>query len=510
LHANYDKAFLDLTADVPEVCLHFGPEGTATKRIAQPQIHLRWYKLASSLDTAMWVDKLLARGRAPLVVLGGDTSDRAVTLASILRERQSHWGGAPPLLVITTASADRYYPGEDQTGSLTETYPKLMDLYKGRTFRFGFTNTRMADAVLDFLHQHPEVWLPVNSEPGYLAGVVAGAAGTSWSVLANLSAGGYFRTHALYTVAWLDDRYSQDLSDRFAKVFLDKFAASLAIPFASDWERTRDDILVAMAATPLVERDVIPYGVGDYSLPNPPEARAAGQFLANTTRFRRQRQMLALPTGSQHARRFLRTLCGMAPVDTRNLVVISGDSINFNNIYRDRDLAWNVLDMPVPLVFFSHRNPVSERAGFGRRVSDQARVAATGTQDLLLYADIVQALAAAAFQNGALVGDPDVLRDHLARTKWYRGQVESPAFCPVPAESVNLFNTEGDRNRHTGEHIVWLRPEFTGDLVQMQATITVWRVPAADPLSQWHPAAAPLHVSYNTISSQGLAGNGAD
>ena len=60
------------------------------------------------------------------------------------------------------------------------------------------------------------------------------------------------------------------------------------------------------------------------------------------------------------------------PAEIQDLVVITGDSISFNNVYRDGDLEWNVLDMPVPLIFFSHRNPIDESAGFRQRTDAQA------------------------------------------------------------------------------------------------------------------------------------------
>src|ERR1700687_4927522 len=84
--------------------------------------------------------------------------------------------------------------------------------------------------------------------------------------------------------------------------------------------------------------DRIDYSVGDFLEPNPSEAQAVGLFLENNPHFRDQPQLLALPTGAQRARRFLRTLCRRAPMEVRNVVVVTGDAVNFNNIYRDRDL----------------------------------------------------------------------------------------------------------------------------------------------------------------------------
>jgi hypothetical protein len=249
--------------------------------------------------------------------------------------------------------------------------------------------------------------------------------------------------------------------------------------------------------------------VGDYNLPNPAEAQAAGRFLANTAaQLHRKHYMLALPSGSQHARRFLRTLCGIAPLDTHNLVVITGDYISLNHVFRDRDLAWNVLDIPLPLVFFSHRNPISERAGFDRTGTNAE--ALTGTQDLLLNVDVFQALLQAAFHKGRFLADPEGLPANLRETRWYHGEAFNPGFTDIPAGAVPLFNAEGDRNKHTGEHVVWLRPQFADNQVLMQATITVWRIPGDDPQGSWRLAGPPLSITYNTLKSQGFAAHAAD
>jgi hypothetical protein len=480
LRANFEQAFLDLTAEVPEVSLWFQGRENAV-------LWLRWYKLASGVGTRAWLDKLISRQRPPLAIVGGDTSDRAVRMARTLQEYVDAWGKPAPLFLITTATADRFYRdvGGAQEGLTDARNPKLIDIYKKRSFRFAFTNTRMAEAIMEFLHEHTDVWLRVKSDPAYVAGIVGN--GSPWTCLCGLAAGNYFQPQALYIFEWMDDRYSVDLADRFAKAF------GAARPSAAS------------------DLDKIPYGVGDFNLPNPQEAQAAGRFLANTSgSLHRQHQILALPTTSQRARRFLRTVCATAPLESRNLVVISGDAIDFNDIYRDRNLAWNVLDMPVPLVLFCHRNPIAERVGFHRHVVEEDRTAETGTQDLLLFIDLFQALIQAAFQDGRLLADPDILHSRLQRTKWYGGKAYNPGFTQAPAGAFDLFNAEGDRNPHTGEHIVWLRPEFAGDQVAMAATITIWRIPSSDTSGRWRRVGQPLHVSYNTVAPHGNAGHAAD
>jgi hypothetical protein len=470
LEANFDRAFLDPTADIPEVGLYFQGHKQAV-------LWLRWYKLSSEIGSKVWVPKLAARKPPPLAILGGDTSDRAVHQGGLLRDHLADWQGKPPLFLITTATADRHYrggyrPGGSPDDSLTrKSWPKVMEVYKDRSFRFSFTNTRMAEAVMEFVQEHPELWLTVKREPTLAAAVIGD--GTTLGSLSCLAAGGYFRSYHLYAPAWADDTYSLDLADRFIDVFLEKFVGE------------RDP-------STSFRNSYIAYGVGDYYLSNPREVMEIGIFLAHVGGFRHHNQMVVLPTTSQRARRFLRTLCSMAPQDLRNLVVMSGDAITFNNIYRDRDLAWNILDMPVPLVFFSHRNPITQAAGFGQKVDNY--ISTTGTQDLLLYADILNALLQAAFQNQVLTADADALKQRLQATRWDKGRIFNSGFTTAPDDSIDLFTSEGDRNSKTGEHVVWLKPEFSGNRVEPRASITVWRIGAEG----WHRAGAPLEVEYNT------------
>ena len=47
---------------------------------------------------------------------------------------------------------------------------------------------------------------------------------------------------------------------------------------------------------------------------------------------------------------------------TGRFLVVNGDAIDFNTVYRDGNLTWPVQDLPFQLVFFCHRNPVYEEA----------------------------------------------------------------------------------------------------------------------------------------------------
>ncbi|MCS7044722.1 MAG: hypothetical protein NZO58_00040 [Gemmataceae bacterium] len=451
------RAFLDLTADVPEISVSFGAG----------KLWIRWYKLSGEADSRQWIAHLLARGRPPLMVIGGDTSDRALALAQALHARADQWPGPAPLFLITTATAERYVP-KDRTGGLAsyDQWPLLMDVYPGRTFRFAFTNTRMVQAVLDFVQNTPQVWPQKNHDPAFLAGVVAGA--DAWHSLALLIAGGHWQPYYLYTLAWGDDGYSLDLREAFSRQFTQSLRSSQG-----------QEEFIKFDDAP------IPYGAGDPYQPNPREHLAATAFLANRGVLRDRQHLLVLPTGAQRARRFLRTLCQRAPLEMRNVVVVNGDAISFNTIYRDRAVAWNILDVPVPLVFFSHRNPTDHTAGF------EPHAAATGTQDLLLYLDLLQAVVYGCFRQERIVTDADEVGERLRRLRWHSGRLLPPTDAPGGHETL-FFTAEGNRSARTGEHVVWLRPAFEATRNLPRATITVWRL--GD--SGWQLAEPPLEVDY--------------
>ena len=477
---NFDKAFLPLTADVPEVALYFDDA---------PDIKLwiRWYKLSGENPSPTWFDKLIQRGTPPLAIIGGETSDRALYQSRALQDVRAQWPGPPPLYFITTASAERYYPRDYQTGEVPHpTWPKLMEVYDKRTFRFCFPNTRIVEAVLDFVHQNPQVCAPPWTEPQVVwrRGIVA--QGRPLGSLAILSAADYFQPYFLSTLFWADDGYSKDLGEIFLQIFSEQNRqpnSSFTEPY----------------------NDYIHYSVGDFLEPNPQEALAVGLFLAHNPRFRDQPQLLALPTGAQPARRFLRTLCRRAPTEIRNAVVVTGDAINFNNIYRDRDLAWNIQDMPVPLVFFSQRNPIDAQAGFGQKGAD-GLINNTGTQDVLLYRDLIEALVLAAFNRGGqpclLTSDADQFLERLGHTRWYKGRIQSDLVPPDQPKAVPFFDAAGNRRADTGEHVIWLRPVFEGNRNLPEAFLTVWRAGGEQPDRTWRTFAPPLHLLYDRPSQE--------
>jgi len=473
LHADLDHVFTERTTDVPELALRL-------RDADAPALWIRWYKTSSELDARAWLEALAQRERPPVAILGGENSESALSLGRLLAEYRGRWSGPAPLFLITTATADRY-ARENQTSVAPLTAPgtpKLMNVYKGRSFRFSFTNSRMAAVVMAFVKDHPEVWSLSLSAAALPAGAVATA--DSLACLALLSCRDELPPICLYAVAWADDPYSIDLADRFGDVFRKRLEGSMSPATAADPGAAR------------ITHDVVAYGVGDRDRPNPVEAHAIDSFFDSYPLLHGWRELLVLPTGTERARRFLRTVANQGPEQITRLVVLSGDAITFNNVFRDRDAAWNVQDMPLPVVFFSHRDPIDAEAGFRSRPNPNDRSATTGTQDLLLYRDIIEALLLAAGPGPATLNDAEQTLQELRRLHWRGDRLH------LQDKGIPFLDADGNRHQGTGEHVVWLQPQRRNGRVLAQATISVWGLrPDRQGPSRWRPAGEPLTVLYD-------------
>lgn len=427
LVADVSGAFLDMTTGVPEVSL--------SMHGSERRLRIRWYKLTSETGIEHWVRELAARDPPPLAILGGGSSDRARDLALALK-KQDGWKGSPPLLLITTATADAVQV-ESEAGSPPMAGqpdpPKLTAIYAGRTFRFCFQNSQMAEAIVDFVWSQPD--LRPHGDPSR----IARRAGVSWAGAKRLDT--FLGTFGLlpplvptqvFTVGWDDDPYSLDLAERFQRVLIHP-------------ERGVNNVTEYYNA----------YSVGDYNEPNRQEAGVVTKLAQDISHSPRERRMLVLPTLVQPARRILRKLAISNPAAVRNVVAVTGDSINFNNIYRDRHVTWNVQEMPLPLVFFCHQDPVAWD-DVNWQTPDLARRARSATDDVLLNSEMLR-LIVTAWPSTRTPTDPDDFAKNL------RGL--SPAF----------FAPDGNRLGGSGEFVVCLRPHFKGEEVLPSATVEVWR-----------------------------------
>jgi hypothetical protein len=443
----------------------FPPETTAVPELAlsvpgtRGRLLFRWYKLTSDWKTGEWVRVLSQRQPPPLAIIGGSSSDPAIELANCLAEQPRPNQG--PLLLLTTATA---IEGQKRDGSSLP----LTEIYNQRTYRFCFTNQQMAEAVTDFLWSRDE--LRPDGDTYYLT-------------------------------PWEDDAYSLDLAARFIAA-MDPRAGTRSAARAWAWHAgvlatggIPPGLGLVPAARPaaLSALEPIYCGVGTFDQPNHWEAEVAHNLLVERLPHDlAQRSVLVLPAASaQPARRFLRALMRLAPTQARRFVVATGDAIAFNTIYRDRNVAWPIQDLPFDLVLFCHRNPVDSEAGF-QAEGDRGT---TGTEDVLLYGDIIEALAQAAFRDGDLPDKAGELGERLRQLHWSPDE-DRVAF---DTDGPSLFDERGDRCSGTGEHVVWLQPSMEGNRIQPQATITVWSASTRGP-GRWQPTKAPLRVDYEITS----------
>ena len=316
------NAFPSHTTATPELAVKLGS--------SQARVWFRWYKLTGDTGTGEWVKALGQRRPPPLAIIGGSSSDRARDLARELNALQAGLP-SPPVLLITTATADqvdREEGGHD-----------LMGIYPQRSFRFCYTNRQMAEAVTEFIWQHPD--LRPDSEP-------------------------------VYSAHWEDDPYSEDLFERFHEVLgPDRFGgrmmqARTAQGVARDvgWlagHLAGDGILPGLGLETFCRPPgpywsmPIPYSVGNPDQPNRWEVEAAERLMDERDQHLTQRKpLLVLPAIPKPAYRFLHALVRISHKEARRFIVATGDAIDFDTVYRDRNLKWPIQDSAFyPRVFLS-------------------------------------------------------------------------------------------------------------------------------------------------------------
>jgi hypothetical protein len=441
-----DQAFPPQSAVTPELVL--STPGRAGR------LCIRWYKLTGDQDTRYWTRLLLDRQPPPLAIIGGNTSSAGIELARCLAEETAERKQTEraPLLLLTTATAD------DLPASHPNEFP-LNSVYPGRTFRFCFTNGQMAQAVTEFLRQRPDLWPDMDP---------------------------------VYMVHWHDDPYSRDLSRRF----LEALRKPAAIGAAGDWARAAS---AAAGSGPFLDLahwargsfrlDTpaswgLPHSIGTFDRPNRLEVAEASRLMRmKLEHFPEQKQpLLIVPGASGPARRFLVAMRRASPDEARRFVVATGDAIAFNTIFRDRNIAWPIQDLPFRLVLFCHRNPVDRQAGFPldrlKKLHDSSELKGelAGTEDLLLFNDLVDALGFAwrkiLVHEGAPAGEltAAALGAALRETHWRR------SIDRVSSEERRLpfFDAQGNRLSGTGEHVVYLRPVVRGNAQLAEAVVEVW------------------------------------
>jgi hypothetical protein len=436
------QAFPRETTAVPELALRL--------RAVPGQIWIRWYKITGEQNNAQWIHVLCQRTPPPLAIVGGASSDVARDIARALAKAQAA-GHSTPVFLVTTATAD-VVDAEPVEGKAFSMGVEMTKIYAGKTFRFCYTNRQMAEAVTDFLWQDEA--LRPDAEP-------------------------------IYMTYWEDDPYSEDLCQRFRDVFqnlgygaeLTAWRRARAVAREWVWSAGRlgtGGVPVGLEFAGLVHGPFdepgpfftpsIPYSVGSFEHPNYWEEEAAEKILDAFHRQTEQdKPLLIVPAVQQPARRFLRAVVRIAPLEARRFVVATGDSLDMNVVYRDRLLNWPIQDLPFALVFFAHRNPVDPRAFEAddeRAAPDASGRSSSGTHDLLLNYDIMEALAECLGHEVPAEGGAEALAERLRRSKQYDGRPR--------------FDAQGNRPGGTGEFVVHLQPIREGHRVLPRAVLRVW------------------------------------
>jgi hypothetical protein len=165
--------------------------------------------------------------------------------------------------------------------------------------------------------------------------------------------------------------------------------------------------------------------------------------------------LLVLPAVTQPARRAIRAFAADSPLIGQRLVAVTGDGVSFNTVFRDADVAWPVQELSIPLVFFAHQNPVAWDDD--REVpSEIALHPQTGTDDVLLFADMIRVIAEAIY-----IGDKVKHADKL--------------LAKLRAQQPGFYSPDGERRTGEGEYVVVVRPQFAdGGRVKPEATYEVF------------------------------------
>ena len=423
-------AFSDKSTAVPEVVLSMNDR--------PGKLRIRWYKLTGDATTTQWIQAFAQRDPPPLAIIGGGSSDRAFDLAKAL-DRQTEWQGERPILFITTATADEVAPDSDDAKS-PATSRNLIDVYDQRSFRFCFTNRQMAEAVLDFVWENPGL-RPITFAELARLGVLSGLAAQPSTRQPAAEQPSVFST------VWQDDPFSIDLHRQFTSLLDGKLSPHVN------------------GAPGRIQKWEIPYSVGSFTRPNQYETLTVESMVSEFQKLPPQRSLLVLPTITHPARRVLRTLSESLPGLGQRLVAVTGDGIPVNALYRDGEFSWPVHAIPVPLVLFSHENPIAwdepnanpaPPPGYGLRPP-------TSTEDVLLFTVMTR------FIVRGCCGKPDST-DALPTADALNARMHEM--------NPRIFDANGDRLGGSGEYIVVLWPKGTegsSGQTPQHATLEVWR-----------------------------------
>jgi hypothetical protein len=297
-------------------------------------VRFRWCPDVGIRNLQRRVHELCQRPNSPIAVVGANNS----SLTWVLAEELAACGDSPrtPLLLMTTATADA-----------------LMDVHRGRSFRFGFNNSFQAKTVVGELQRYlRQLGRPLESPA----------------------------TVGVLVVQVLDDPFSTDLARCFAEELRLQLAAELVPPPAD----------VPMPTGPMTSpgsklADVwsLTTSTGSFDSPNAEEERLARKLVTAMASDPGRDWVLVLPIGTTPFRRFSYalhqafndpTVGASARKAKERLTIVSGDSLSYAG-FADRRASLLLPDeTPATTIFFAHANPIdpSVPAPQARNIPTQA------------------------------------------------------------------------------------------------------------------------------------------
>lgn len=423
-----NTATLDLTRVAP-----LEPGTTPEVTLFHAGRSLRWRWAMQTGELVELLDREIGQAGKVLGVIGGSTTESALQLARALKNYSPRLPDEKlPALILHTATADKVH-GAGETKGLGPKSPeppavggqteKLMSIYAGRTFRFGFSNTRIARVVTKYIC---DLYQPISPRPPM-------------------------------EVVWQDDPYGLDVLESFQEAYVRQVGAGggrQAVGIRS--------------------------GVGALSMPNRHEIKAADMIANDLAESRKLgRPWIVMGGQADPCRRFLTALSKNLPTkNSKDLPLIAfGDTPGFNRVFRDRRILWPMDDLPFELVFFCHQDPSSQEAGFGDSPPADQKWQANSTDDLLLWRNIAGGLIAAWGHSAPDPTSPQSLCEALA---WLVVDNESPSEIADKSGGLKFgvfsgdgsgkswfFDSGGDRLSGTGEHLVHLEPGKNGVVIRV-------------------------------------------
>jgi len=437
------QTFPDLTASVPFFKI--------THPDSNLSIIVKWYKISSDMQYENWMKNFFSRKIFPTVIVGGATTDDAFGLAQALTKESKNIAQEklPPLILTTASSNNRASNLNGALGPDSSEDLGLMKIHPSKTFRFGFDNRIISDAIIRLLWSNSD--LKPDSDP-------------------------------VHFVLWEDDSYARDLISSFWASLNKQTKTDILNEFSFVFLSLLSNQNSFFLAPPL---HLLGKNASNFRMNIPPIPQIIDSSIGvryTTNRFEKDalrfllldiqlkppqvQPLMLLGSQSLQARRFLKDLALTDLKLAQSLVVVTGDTLSLNTVYRDREISWPVSEIPSKVIFFSHANPISSQAGFVP-IDDWAKtdnlVKASSTEELIFSSQILEGLLPSLFKDSGVD-----LASELRKLTWNGSRV-------TVGKGVPLFDSTGNRNPGTGEFLGVLKP--LGDaLDRSSAKIEIWSI----------------------------------